>query len=275
VKGEQAGEMSGVGTFQTPCGLTISHVNEAETEFVYKEIFRDRVYLQHGISLHDGDCVFDVGANIGLFTMFVQEHFPGVRVFAFEPSPEVFPILESNTAKYGENVVALPCGISDETGEAVFTSYPSYSIISGFHANADADTETVRLGILNQWRERFPGQQDPAEPFLDALVQNALRDKKEHVCQLRTISEIARETGVPEISLLKVDAEGSELDVLLGIVPDDWPKIRQVVLEIHGAQSAKLPRIREILETEGFRCVFEEETALRGTGIVNCYACRA
>ena len=38
-----------------------------ETKFIFKEIFHNHCYEKHGISIADGDVVFDVGANIGLF----------------------------------------------------------------------------------------------------------------------------------------------------------------------------------------------------------------
>ena len=44
-------------------------------------------------------------------------------------------------------------------------------------------------------------------------------------CQLKTLSEVIRESQVERIDLLKVDVEKSELDVLAGIDEDDWPKI--------------------------------------------------
>ena len=127
--------------FRTADGLELAHLNKAETEFVYKEIFVDRVYLRHGITIRDGDCVFDIGANIGMFSVFLQEKFKGVKVFAFEPSPEIFAVLKQNVARYGGNVTAFPCGISGETKQATFTFYPSYSILSGFHGNDTADTQ--------------------------------------------------------------------------------------------------------------------------------------
>jgi len=36
------------------------------------EIFEDQCYLRHGIRLQDGATVVDIGANIGLFSLFVM-----------------------------------------------------------------------------------------------------------------------------------------------------------------------------------------------------------
>jgi len=53
-----------------PDGLVVFSLNPDETRFVHGEVFGARCYLQHGIELRDGDCVFDVGANIGMASIF-------------------------------------------------------------------------------------------------------------------------------------------------------------------------------------------------------------
>ncbi len=250
-------------TFHTPCGLTIAHLNRAETEFVYGEVFRDEAYLRHGIRLAPGDCVFDVGANIGLFTLFVKERFTETRVWAFEPSPEIFAVLKTNVERYGNSVHVYPFGIAHEPGQAKFTYYPAYSIISGFHPGAEADADAVRAGFLNDWHARFPEEGDPPAFLVDALVRKTLGGKREYDCALRTISGMLRDTGVSRLALLKIDAEGSELQILAGVEPGDWPKIRQIVMEIHDADGTRLPQIRQILERQRFACVFQSRENLR------------
>ena len=49
--------------------------------------------------------------------------------------------------------------------------------------------------------------------------------------EISTLGEVLREADVPRIDLLKIDVEGRELDVLLGIDAATWPTIRQVVME--------------------------------------------
>ena len=41
--------------------------NLAELEFLYQEIFNNRIYHPDFIQLNANDVVFDVGANIGVF----------------------------------------------------------------------------------------------------------------------------------------------------------------------------------------------------------------
>ena len=52
------------------------------------------------------------------------------------------------------------------------------------------------------------------------------------------------------VDLLKVDVEGGELDVLLGIDPLHWPLIRQVILEAHDI-NGRLAAICDLLASHG------------------------
>jgi FkbM family methyltransferase len=259
--------------FRNKRGLEIFHYNAVETEFVFQEVFENRIYFRHGIALAKGDCAWDIGANIGLFTMFLQENFEGISVHAFEPSLQIFEILQANTERYGARVVAHCCGIAGEEGEAKFTFYPTYSIMSGFHADDRQDGLALRVGTRNQWRERYPDEPELEDRFLDDMVASAIGQKQEYLCSLHTISHLIAKTGVAEIALLKIDAEASELDILRGIHDQHWPRIRQIVMEIHGGESVSAPIVKT-LEAHGFRTVLEEEAGLSGSGLVNCYAMR-
>ncbi|MEQ9023342.1 MAG: hypothetical protein RLN82_11385, partial [Pseudomonadales bacterium] len=75
--------------------------NENELEYLWKEIFDDQQYLRHGIQIDDHDVVLDVGANVGLFGVFVNQIANDVTVHAFEPVPEVSEHLRINQKLYG------------------------------------------------------------------------------------------------------------------------------------------------------------------------------
>ncbi|HBL31667.1 MAG TPA: FkbM family methyltransferase, partial [Acidobacteria bacterium] len=76
---------AGHGTFELPNGLVVVHQHEGVTLGIYREIFEGEVYRRHGLELPPGACVFDVGANLGLFTLWVGRTVPAARIFSFEP----------------------------------------------------------------------------------------------------------------------------------------------------------------------------------------------
>ena len=81
--------------------------------------------------------------------------------------------------------------------------------------------------------------------------------------------------GLDRVDLLKVDVERAELAALSGIAMSDWPKIQQVVLEVHDI-AGRLTAVKSLLvEKAGLQLTaVEQDPALQGTTLYNIYACR-
>ena len=247
-----------------PDGSTVFSLNADETRFVYREVFESRCYLRNGVELRDGDCVFDVGANIGLSALFFHRERKGVRVFAFEPSPAAAECLKANAELHGMDARIFECGLSRTAGTAEFTFYPGNTILSGFHADPDADRNTTKAYLLNSGFT--PQNADRLSGLLFKKVTLA--------CPLRTLSEIVDQEQVDRIDLLKIDAEKSERDVLGGIRVEHWDLIRQIVIEVHDEAGA-LNAIQGQLTDHGFRVTAEQDPMLRGTRLFNLFAVKA
>jgi len=248
--------------FQLPNHLHVFQLNRVETQWLYNEIFVDQSYLKHDVTLADGDCVFDVGANIGLFTLFVHQRCPRAQVYAFEPIPPIFEALQNNTKLYGLSTHLFQCGLSSETRKADFTFYPSFSAMSGMYAAAQEDEEVTRATLRNQ--------DELLVQYTDELLADRFRSET-FTCQLRTLSEVIRENAVERIDLLKIDVEKSELDVLKGIQEEDWQKIKQIVVEVHD-RDGHLAQIIDLLKRHGYHFVVEQADVLVNTGLYNIYA---
>src|ERR1051325_1925858 len=253
---------NGVGQpYRLPNMMEIAHLNKNETDLLYKEIFEDEGYLRHGVTLADGDCVFDVGANIGLFTLFVHQRCGGARVFAFEPSPPTFAVLKTNVEMHAPNARPYQCAVSDKPGMAEFTFYPKISASSGLYANVAEDAGVTRAFIENQ---------SGLGRYADELLEGRFEAVR-YECWLRTLSEVIAEEGVERIDLLKVDVEKSELDVLRGLSAKDWTKVRQVVLEVHDT-GGRLEAVTSLLNQHGFEVAVDQHLMFGHTGLYNVYA---
>jgi amino acid adenylation domain-containing protein/FkbM family methyltransferase len=263
--GNRLPQLNGQQLYRLPNALDVAHHNRSETDLIYKEIFEGQTYLKHGVTLADGACVFDVGANIGLFTLFVHQHCRNARVFAFEPSPPSFEKLATNAALYDLDVELFNCGLSDETKQLPFTFYPKMSSMSGVYADAALDESLTRAALANQ-DEALVREQD--ELLVDHFVGETFQ------CQFRTLSEVMQEHNITRIDLLKIDVEKSELDVLAGIGASEWKKIDQLVLEVHDLDG-RLDEVTTLLRERGFAITVEQDEWLRETGLYNVYARRA
>ena len=135
-------------------------------------------------SLRDGDVLYDVGANVGAYSL-VAARVPGrkVRVCAFEPGAMTFESLSENIAlnDLADRIIALPVALSGETGLLQF-AYTSVEAGSARHP-----------GIM-------PGQRGV---------------RREHVMAFR-LDDIRAQFGLPAPTHIKIDVDGSEHLVLQG-----------------------------------------------------------
>ncbi len=257
--------------YELPNGMVIAHLNKNETEFVYKELWEEQAYLKHGITINEGDCIFDVGANIGLFSLFVGQICKDISIYAFEPIPPVFDLLRINTEGYGLNVKLFNLGLSSETKSDTFTYYPQVSVISGRFADAAQEREVIKSFLLNQ-QKIVANETAVSSQAIDELLAERLQSQQ-FTCHLRTISDVIREHGVERINLLKIDVEKSEQDVLSGIQQEHWQKIQQIVVEIHNI-NGRLEEIAALLKKHGYDLIIEQDVLLEDTELYNIYARR-
>lgn len=81
-------------------------------------------------TVRPGNVVVDVGANIGWYTLMAASK--GAHVWAFEPDPENFALLQRSIAKNGfRNIRAEPVAISDHAGQV---SLWCSDLSAGFHS---------------------------------------------------------------------------------------------------------------------------------------------
>jgi FkbM family methyltransferase len=128
--------------------------------------------------LRPGDHFVDVGANIGVFTCFVGSRQPGVKITAVEPFPPVQEILRQNIAANHLDVTVAAGAAGAETGTATF--------------------QILERDVLNRLA---PNGAEASEGSITVVVE--------------TLDDLV---GADGASLIKIDVEGAELEVLQGAV---------------------------------------------------------
>jgi FkbM family methyltransferase len=142
--------------------------------------------------LQPGMIAFDVGANIGLYTLlFAKCLGPAGQVHAFEPEPRNFRRLQVNLAINGhENVTANQVAVYSRSGPATLNVFPG-----SVHA------------LHSLKRATAP---DPARP------QATLEPERQLTIAAVSLDDYCAEHDVEHIDYLKIDVEGAELEVLQG-----------------------------------------------------------
>lgn len=255
-----------------PNGLQITHQNKAETDHFYQDIFEHRTYVRHLDHWPASACVFDVGGNIGLFSLFVHTLDPRARIYTFEPSAPTFAILKRNVEQLGVNAKLFEFGLSDAERTVDFTFYPLSSGMSSVYGDRDEE-EAVLRGILQNQQASDAAGMEAVMAYSDELLEQRLKSQTLS-CQLRTLSSVIREERVERIDLLKIDVQKSELDVLMGIEADDWKKIRAIAIEVHDLDG-RVAVVERLLRLHGYEVESEQDELYRGTGIYLIYAKRS
>ena len=270
-----------------PNGLTVEAPSRGEAAFLYEEIFNSDAYLRHGIDVSDGATVFDVGANIGLFSAALAQRRRNLNLHLFEPVPSTFAILERNAQRLlaGAEVELHCIALAARPGWATLELNPRWSLDAGIDTQSFAREARRRAG-LDAWTRAFvhdawrAGGMSPrvarcleqalSRPFvgrlllagvwlLERVVTQVQRRTVQRVeCEVTTVSEAMREGGIETIDLLKIDVEGAEWEVLRGVDVADWPRLRQLVIEVHNV-GGRVERVQELLESNGFAVTVEQD----------------
>ena len=128
--------------------------------------------------------IFDIGANVGVFTYLAASHAPDARIIAYEPTPHLASLIERNVERNGwsPRVEVRRAGVSAEPGTMTF------------YVRANDQESTLESGrtASGDVRERF----DVPVVSLDEVFE--------------------REGIAPETALLKIDVEGHEMKLLDG-----------------------------------------------------------
>lgn len=176
--------------------------------------------------LHHGDVMFDIGANVGAYSLVAAKFSNGnARIYSFEPSFPSFAALCRNIAlnRCADSIFPLNLALSDETAVGVF-NYSDLSAGSSLHGYQT--TRTVK-GL-----------------FTPVLKQFVLSYQ---------IDDLLRLLSIPVPNLIKIDVDGVELSILHGASETLKDKrVRTVLVEIE-KESEHRDEIHEFLSEHGFQ----------------------
>jgi FkbM family methyltransferase len=145
-------------------------------KIVCKEIVNS--YKLHEINFEDGDIVLDIGAQVGVVSIYLAKKHPGIKVYAFEPVTVNYRRLLRNIEANGvTNIIAVNKAVTGD-GRTV-TIY------------GDLETNSGGSSIYG--------------PVVGADT---------HEAPSVTLAQILNEYGIGRARLLKLDCEGAEYEII-------------------------------------------------------------
>jgi len=142
---------------------------------IVKEIKRNPILTT--ITLNPGDVVLDIGAHVGIVSVFLAKRAPQARIIAFEPISANFARLERNLVANGVTNVAAVNKAVTANGKSLILFGNAAKNSGGFSAFT-APGDRIRV-------------------------------------ESTTLKAIFKDYAIDRVRLLKIDAEGSEHPVLL------------------------------------------------------------
>jgi FkbM family methyltransferase len=259
---EADGSLKNLSLYEPAKDLLVAQKNRTETDFLYREIFLDDVYFRHGIELTENACVVDVGANIGMFAIFVAIKHPDARIISIEPVPELSQAVQANAKIHKANITVFNCALGSESGFTKFTYYPNNTVMSGRFADELEDRETLRAYLTTE-------ADIENEMLLDELIADRMSGQLQE-CKVMTLNQIVEQEDIKQIDLLKIDVEKAEMEVLSAIDESTWAKIAQIVIEVHDLDG-RVGKVEKMLRERQFIVSCEHDHRLSQTNCFNIY----
>lgn len=165
------------------------------------EIHSENVYQIQKGDIGDDSVVVDIGAHIGVFSVFAARLADNVTVYSFEPEPENFQLLLKN--------IEL-----NHLGNKIHTINQAVS-------STDTPKKLIRSASSVSAHSLFPGKFD----------ENDIKDSVDVSCI--TLASIFEKHAIKKCDILKLDCEGEEYNILLNAPDDVLAKIVKIVAEYH------------------------------------------
>jgi FkbM family methyltransferase len=157
-----------------------------------KKFFED---LKHCVPDLNPKIIFDVGANVGEFTLNSLKYFPNSKYFCFEPSEKTFNKIKNNIDL--KNVLINKIALSNLDADLPFTK--NHNLCNSLVVNKNSDA--------------YNNQNDKLDIRMRALSGENIETE---IVKSKTLHNFCKENNVEEIDLLKIDTEGFDFEVLQG-----------------------------------------------------------
>ncbi len=171
----------------------INYLTKAD-ESVIREIVLERGYkICEEILKRSTNVIFDIGAHIGVFSIYVRAYNKISKIYCFEPDTENFSYLKKNIKDNSiKNIVTSNTAILDFVGEkSIFLNNDNHN--HSFYEKSD----------------------------------------KPKLIRVNTVNRLFKKFGIKKIDLLKIDAEGSEYPILFSLEDSLYKSIDSIVIEYH------------------------------------------
>ena len=184
---------------------------------VFNEIFKFREYRQTEAIIKEAQgVVIDVGAHAGFFSLYAAALNQTVKIYALEPEANNFLAL-------GQNIKLNP----------------EFNKIKLFNTALSSKTGQGKLYLSSDSHNH-------------SLLKGMNEIEKEILVPATTLSDFCSSQNISKISLLKMDIEGGEHDIIEKFSEAEFALIDHLFLEVHETAIDFYQSLEKILRPAGF-----------------------
>ena len=183
--------------FETRTDLKLKIRTKSTDLMALTHVWLIEEYRNADFKIGNNDTVVDVGAHIGLFSLFAAQFCKKGRVFCFEPVNDNYELLLENIKLNNiTNIIPFNCAVSQNSSKVKIFLNDDQSSHSMFIPNS----ESIEVPSIS-------------------------------------IHDIFKENEIKKCDLLKLDCEGAEYDIIKSIKQEFFGFINKIAIEYHFADS--------------------------------------
>jgi FkbM family methyltransferase len=187
--------------------------------------------------------IVDVGANVGMFTLYAARQAPRAKIIAIEPFPDtrqaLLGLIDRNDLR--DRVTVLDSAVAGTSGAEVMDS---------------------AVGIPSQYRRIY----SPMTTRLNVEHRGPagmLEGSDGKPVRTRTLSEALDGANIPVADLVKMNIHGSEYEALMSMPASSLQRCKRIAVQYHELPAELRMGKRELFEhlrKAGFRLIMERDT---------------
>lgn len=168
----------------------------------FRENFLDDIYFKHIpksiLNNNQHPVIIDIGANVGFFSLAAFSKFPKAKIYAFEPHPYCFKVLQNYKQEFKRfdwNIYHQ--AVSNKNEDIVLNT-----------SNLEGFTTVTSVFKKSQDVKSFPVKAVRFDTFLE-------------------------ENKIDHIDFIKLDCEGAEYEILYALPKEKFKIIKSLCIETH------------------------------------------